>query len=242
MTVQAGTPVSQSRIHVLTPQEWGNSSGTDFWAFFSVNGILSVGNAHELADYGWTTTALSLLAGSAADMIDSADVGVPGGLEFGAASDLLQSPAIFGDYAHGRMVEAILGYTPTQLVLESYGYFTDATPANETASGFGLVDAGGSPITAANANAMIVANTTNFVLRSGGDSDAGAAVDAVPHLWKVVIDAGGVVTDKVEWFIDDVSQGTIDRNADAFPVSFGAGVQVAGTNFFVLSWLHIYYN
>ena len=240
MNLVVGSGIS-NRIHIVSPQNWGFATGTDFWLIGSVNGMLTAGNGHELSDYGWTTTALSLLAGTAADMGDSTDFGVPGGIEFTAASDLLQSPALFGDYTHMRMAQGFLGYLPTRLVMEAYGYFTDATPANETASGFGFVDAGGSPITAANSSAMIVANTTNFTLRSGGDSDAGAAYDVNPHVFKIVITGGGAVTDKTEWFIDGTSQGTIDRNVDAFPASFGAGVQAVGGNFFVLSWVHISY-
>src|SRR3990167_5959661 len=101
-TRERGNP----RIHVLTPQEWATTPGTDFWLVGQSNGMITAGSAHELADYGWTTTALKLTAATGgADLLDSADVGVPAGITLADASDLLASPAIFGDYAHGLMAQ-----------------------------------------------------------------------------------------------------------------------------------------
>ena len=226
------------RKHALTPQEWGNGAFTDFWIFGTVNGMLTAGNAHELSDYGWTTTALSLTAGTGADFGDSADVGTPGGINFDAASDLLESPEMFGDYAHMRMAQSLLGYLPTKLIIECYAAITGTT--NETATGFGFAEAGGSPIVATGAMAMIIKDGTNFVCRSGADSDVGALIDSNWHVFKIVVTAGATA-DAIEWFIDGASQGTLDRQTDLWPVSFGGGVQSGGANGMVLTWAHIYY-
>ena len=227
----------QSRAHLLSPQEWGYAAGTDFYLFGSINGMLTAGNGHELSDYGWTTTALALAAGSLADFITSADVGTPGQITFDAASDLLQSPAIFGDYAHARLAQEILGVLPNTLRLKFYAAFTTAAN-NETATAIGFVEAGGSPIGAADAMAMICSDGTNFGLRSGATTDAGAAVDTAFHLWEIVITGGGTT---IEWFQDGTSQGTITLQADLWPASFGAGIVAAGLNRLALSWAHIRY-
>ena len=225
-----------TRAHLLSPQEWGYAVGTDFYLTASVNGMLTAGNGHELSDYGWTTTSLGLVAGTGADFITSVDVGTPGQIQFNAASDLLQSPAIFGDYKHAREAQWVLGYLPNRLVVEIYGAFTTAA-TNETATGFGLVEAGGSPITAADHMAFIVSNGTNFVCRSGAASDAGSAVDTSWHMFRIEITVGG----SVEWFIDDVSQGTFAIQTDLWPASFGAGIQALGVNVIALSSVHIWY-
>lgn len=234
MRIIPGAPL---RAHLLSPQEWGYAVGTDFWLTAAVNGMLTAGNGHELSDYGWTTTALTLTAGSLADFITSADVGTPANITMADASDLIQSPILFGNYSHALAASKILGYLPNRLTLEAYAAFP-AVAANETATGFGFVESAGSPIVAGDAMAMIVSDGTNFVCRSGAASDVGATADTAYHLWRVEI-AGG---SSVEWFIDDTSQGTFAIQSDLWPVSFGAGVQAAGANDVSLAWVHIWYS
>ena len=241
MTLRHGaTDVALRRQHVLTPQSWGVAAGTDFWFMGSVNGMLTAGNGHELSDYGWTTTALSLQNGSAADFLSTIalDPGNPGAILFDAASDLLLSPAIFGDYQHAYQAEVLLGFAPSQLCLEAIGAFTVATN-NETATGFGFIEDGGSPITVADHMAYIFSNGTNFAIRNGATTtDTGAAVDTNSHKWKMVITSGG----SIEWFIDGTSQGTISIQDDEWPASFGAGVlATTGANRFQIGMVHIWY-
>lgn len=226
----------RTRKHILTPQEWAYSAGTDYWAYFGNSALLSA-NAHQLSDYGWTTTTLAFASADGGDFMSSTDVGTPNGLVFGDSTDLLQSPNIFGDYTHGRFVEEVLGRFPTQLVVELYAAFTTVTGTSNR-SGFGLVEAGGTAGTAADELAWIYTDGTNFTIRSDADSDAGAADDTNYHLWKIVVSSGSA-TDAVEWFIDGTSQGTMDRKTDEWPASFGMYAHT--TNRFVLSWVHIYY-
>ena len=109
---------------------------------------------------------------------------------------------------------------------------------NETATGFGFVEDTGSPITAADALAMIVSNGANFVLRSGAaTSAAGLAVDTALHKFRIA-----VTTTNITWYVDDVSQNTLALETDEFPVSFGAGIQAAGANRFSLGVGHIWYS
>lgn len=229
-------PIAQTgRAHVLTAQEWGYGAGTDFWLIAATNGMLTAGNAHELSDYGWTTTALSLASATvgAADFIASADVGTPNHIVFDATGDLLQSPPMFGDYGHALVAGAFLGHTPTKLILEALAVFS-VNSANETTSGFGLIEDNGVPSTALDHLAYIFSDGTNFGLRSGAASDAGALVDVLWHTWKIVVTSANV-----EWFIDGTSQGTIALEADEFPVSFGA--HTLTTNRVLISWVHIWY-
>ncbi len=226
----------KTRHHIWTPQEWGYSPGTDYWAFFGDSGLLGA-NAHQLSDYGWTTTALAFASPDGADFLSSDDVGTPNGLAFADANDLLQSPAIFGDYTHGRMVEEILGKFPTQFAIEIYAAFTTVTGTSNR-SGFGLVEAGGTAGAAADELAWIYTDGTNFTIRSDTDSDVGAADDTSYHLWKIVVSSGSA-TDAVEWFQDGTSQGTMDRKTDEWPASFGVFAHT--TNRFVVNWVHAYY-
>ena len=229
---------SMQRRHVQS-LDWADSVGTDFWLFAgsAVNGATTF----LLSSRGWTTTSLGLTAGSAADFLSASDKGTPRSILTNAGNDLLQSPVIFGDYTHAKSASMIMGKTdlPRYLIMDVLGAMGTAS-ANETTSGFGLVEDGGTAGTAADGLAWIVSDGTNFKLTSGADSDAGAAIDTSPHAWRVILDSGlGTNTDAVEWFIDGTSQGTIDLETDEFPVSFGIFADT--TNRPALSVVHIYY-
>lgn len=214
--------------HVLSPQEWGNSAGLHYWAFFGNAGQLTAGNAHELSASGWTTTALSLGGGQTGDFLASADQDPPY-LDFGASGDLLQSPAIFGDYGVGQMWKQFLGADPTTINLEVYASFPVGS-VSETTSAFGFTT--GAPATAANHRATIHSNGSNFRLRNNGGGDVGAAIDTGWHLFKIQL--GPSV---IEWWIDAVSQGTLAYDSsDVWPASFGC--HTSTTNRIRISWLH----
>ena len=224
------------RKHVLRPQDWGQSAGTDFWGFLGDDDILGVAGRPGLADFGWTTTALAVSQGGAtdADFLTAADESANLGIQFNASGDLLQSPIIFGNYGHARMVQGLLGSLPTKLVLEAYAkLYVDS--ANETTSGFGFIEDAGSPAVAADQLAYIYSDSANYKIRNGaGANDVGAAIDADWHLWRIEVTATGI-----EWFIDGTSQGTIALETDEFPVSFGA--HTFTTNRLMFAWVHVYY-
>lgn len=221
--------------------EWSRMPGTDFWLMPRNEGLLTgVTNEPLLADREWTTTALTFTASSGADFLDSTDVGTPEHYLTDASADLLQSPNIFGDYIHGQQAAYFLGYSPTKLIVEFYASMTVHT-ADEAVSGWGLVEAGGTAGTAASADHMAWINTdgSNFRLSSAADSDLGAADNANWNLFKIVVNTGSV-TDAIEWFINGVSQGTIDRQADLWPCSFG--MFASTTNRPALAWVHAWYS
>lgn len=230
-----------NRLHVEDPRNWAISMGTDFWlGSYPSTAVLAgtAGGGVLLSEYGWTTTTLAHVAGLSGDFFSAAVPGVPGYIQFTAASDLLMSPSIFGDAAHVAQAARILGYRPTSLNMECYAAFL-AEGSNEPSTAFGFVQAGASPITAAAAGqfACISSNATNFELNSSAASDAGAASENAWHLWKVKITGAGS-----EWFIDGASQGSIALVAAVFPLRFGCGVVAAGNNTIALNSVHIYYD
>lgn len=230
-------PGIQNRVHISNPVAWSSGAGTDFWANFGPESTTADTAGTLLSDFGWTTTSLAETAGTGADFLSSSDNTAPAHILTNAASDLLQSPSIFGDYGHGQMAAQILGYSPTQLVCEWYGAMTVHTADESTVTGWGLVEAGGTAGTANDRMAWIGTDGTNFIASSAADSDTGATDDALWHTFRIVVAEG--TTDAIEWFIDGTSQGTFNLQTDLFPVSFG--MFSSTTNRPALSWVHIYY-
>ena len=228
------------RVHVRSAFDWSDMSGTDYWLEpgSAVNGATTF----LLSNRGWTTTSLGITAGSAADLNKLADPGVPRTVLFNASGDLLTSPFVFGDYAHAKVAAMMMGRPdlPRYLVMDSYAAFTTAS-SDENTSGFGFVEAGGAITSQGDQLACIVSDSANFKLASGADSDVGAVVDNSYHWWRIVLDAlkTGGTGDAVEWFIDGVSQGTIDLETDLFPVGFSA--HTLTNNRVALGQTHIFY-
>ena len=218
---------------------WDDSSGSDFFFEPDAAQISGTGNAEDLSDRGWTATSLAFVAGVSANFLDDGTKGVPSHFLTDAASDLLQSPDLFGDFLHGHQAAHHLGETePSTLTLEMWLTFS-VESNNETATCGGFTDAGGSIIVATDAVATIFSDGTNFGCRSSADSDLGALADTALHLFKIVISKG--TTDAIEWFIDDVSQGTLNLRTGVFPVSWGVGVVSAGSNRILIGPCRIYY-
>ena len=221
------------RLHVFDPRDWGHGAGTDFWLFCGNSDMLP-GGGEDLATEGWAASGFSHAVGSGADLLSSSGLGTTGGFNFDAAGDLLDSPSIFGDYVHGLMAGQILGHFPTSLNMECYARF--AANNNETASGFGFIQDGGSPPTAADALAFIHTDGTDFALRSSGATDTGDTDDTTAHQFKITLSGT-----TAEWFIDGTSQGTIALLEDQFPVSWGASTVSGGANDPVIAFVHIWY-
>ena len=227
------------RKHVLSPLDWGEMAGTDYW--FVPGSSMTGATTFLLSSRGWTTTSMVLTEGSAADFMSAADVGTPRTALTNATGDLLQSPAIFGDYNHARIAQIIMGEAilPRFLICDMYAAFTVAS-ADEEQTAMGLFDAGGTISTAADQLAAISSDSANFLIHNGADEDTGAAVDNAYHWWRIQIDRSiSAVTNGVQWFMDGVSQGTIDREADLFPCYWG--LHSLTTNRISLAVAHIYY-
>lgn len=232
------TRVARRREYVTDPRDWAFKAGTDYlWTPAASTALITSGTAGQvLSEFGWTTTSIAYATPTGADFLSSADPLTHNGILTDASGDIIKSPTIFGDYNHARAAQTILGYFPTQLVCEIGADFTVASAA-ETQTAFGLLEAGGTASVANDHLAAIYSDATNFGCRSGADSDAGALIDNLYHVWTIVLTPG--TTDKVEWFIDGVSQGTLDLETDLFPCSFFG--HSLTTNRFNLGFVHIYY-
>ena len=231
------TRAPDRRVHVNRPQDWGSAAGTDYWAVFG-DLTLAPSDSTDLDLFGWVEAGTFVhLAGAGADLIASgAGAGTTGGAHIDTAGDSIVSPFIFGDYAHARMAEGFLGYTPTILNMECFARF-NADGGDDEDSGFGFVEAGAaSPFVKAGLQAFITSDGTNFSLESGAGADAGSADNQDVHLWKIQFTSSAV-----EWFIDGTSQGTLALQANVFPLAWGASVGAAGTADPVISWVHIWY-
>jgi len=229
--------VTADRHEVPSGAHWDDESGSDF--FFRPDAAeIAAGNKETLADFGWITTGLAFVAGSGADFMTSVDKGIPAHFVLSPAADLIQSPYLFGSYTHAEAAQHHLGSFPVTFTMEAWMNFAVAS-ASETESGLGFTVAGGSIITAADAIAVIHSNGTNFICRSSVDADTGAVIDNAWHLWKFVFRLG--TTDKIEWFIDNVSQGTLNLREDVFPMSWGAANVGSGTNRLNVGPARLYY-
>lgn len=222
---------------VVDPRYWASAWGHEYWTLFgNADWVAAMSATNDGASgYGWTATALSVNNGDAGDFLSPADL-TPTHCAFNAAADALVSPRVFGSYDHGLMASRFLGYPVTTLTLEFFAAFNTAS-ANETTTFIGMVDPANTDAASAGSAGAIRSGGTasTFFLTSDNGSDAGAAIDTNWHLWK--IQYGQSTT---EWFIDDVSQGTITTETDIWPLSFKA---IAGTtNRMVLSWARIYYS
>ena len=228
-----------ARKHVRNPYNWGHEVGTDFWLFANANGGLGASTTYLISDAGWTATSLALASGSAADFMTPADVGTPSQWTQDAQNDLLQSPAIFGDYAHSRLAMLLLGkkVLPRYLIGDFYARFS-VVANNQTTTALGFVEDGGSIVTANDAMATIVSDATNFLIRSGAATGTGAvAVDTAPHRFRIVCDKANALA---YLYVDGVASGSVAIQADEWPVAFGAGSGGAN-NLVQLNSAHIFY-
>jgi hypothetical protein len=239
VTITNSGIIRDRRVHILNGADWARNAGTDFWLIGGANEETSATGAglRTLDGGGWTTTGITEYSGSAGTLFDSTDDD-PSSYKFDSGSDLLNSPAIFGSYSHGRMAQEMLGSMPTTLNLEARFKYDDATGTDEPASGIGFVDGGGSIITAADAVAVIYSDGTNFKLRSSAaTSSAGAVDDNNWHIWKITITSAAIT-----WYNNGTLVNTIAVIANKYPVQFGVGVEAAEQNFSQLAWAHVWYS
>ncbi len=236
----AGMGLADAGRHHVHAADWDDDYGTDYHMAPSVAQVTTTGNRESLVDVGWLTTGLSgqYVPGVSADFLAEGTLGVPGHYVTNAAGDVLQSPDLFGDWVHANQSGRLLGFNPTTLTMAAWAAFS-VNANDETATGIGFSDAGGGLLTATDAVAVIHSDGSNFICRSSADSDAGAAVDTDWHLFKIVFAIG--TTDKIEWFIDGVSQGTLDLRTGVLPMNWGAGVGAGLNNRILIGPVHLSY-
>lgn len=228
------------RIHVTDPLKWGVQVGTDFWAIAGANGQGTASGNNLLTDGGWTVTSISHTAGSGADLMSSADVGTPSEYTQNAQNDLIQSPAIFGDYSHAHAAAVILGQKalPRFIVADIFARFS--VVANDQATtNLGFVEDGGSIVTAADGYATINSDGTNFRLNINGTraTTRSIAVTTASAWFRIVLDKGAALASAYK---NGTLLGSAAITDDEAPVSFGAGSGGAN-NLVQLNQVHIFY-
>lgn len=221
---------------VTDPRYWATNAGYEFQADFGNVDLITVLSATNdgLSGYGWATTSLVAVDGTAGDLLDAADV-TPTHIATDATSDLLTSPRVFGSYNHALQASRFLGYMPTRMVMECYAAFTVNSADVETGTFFGMAAPSSTTYNGAGSVGSILANFGGlFRCASNSNGDSGSATDTAWHVWKVVFGPSDT-----EWFIDGVSQGTFATQTDAWPSSFR--INTSTTNRIALSWVRIYY-
>lgn len=220
---------------VTDPLRWASTPGYEFWVVFGhVDIITAMGNANSGIDgHGWQTQAAQTHAeGSAGDFLSSTDIDtsylIPGTGAFGS----ITSPVIFGSYVHALQAARFLGQLPTKLSLEAFARFSTAS-ANETTTYFGLAPKTSTDSAVSMGAIRSGGTASTFFLQDSGGNDAGANIDTAWHKWKITY---GLST--MEWFIDDVSQGTRTMITDGWPAAF---VAHNATNVLHIAWARVYY-
>lgn len=241
--------LKMTRVHVNKGADWGSNVGTDYWLQFNTGqdilAAASTATTEELAEAGWTSTSLVNTAGSGADFGSSSDKGTPSHALTNASGDLLNSPAIFGDYAHmhAAMVMAGRSTLPHLLVADFWGAMTVHT-ADEPRSGWGFIEDGGSPATEADQLAFISSDGTNFQI----GANAGTPIDLVAddgnwHRFTIVLDRrSGLVSAAIDgtFYLTPSSTTTLSITGDEFPAKFG--FHALTTNRPALGLTHVYYD
>ncbi len=233
---------------VKQAQHWNKQLGLEYWM---QPGLVSQGigtfsdGLFVVTNNGWVNTGTIIgVVNAGADFLTVADTGSVAtpqltnvtGFAIDTSADLLNSPAIFGDWAHGAAAAEMAGMKdlPTQLIYDSWSNFQVIITASDT-SGHGFVEGGGAASVAADALAVFVSDGTNFKLRSGAATSAALmTADVLPHRFRVVIDRAAALCYA---FIDNMATalGSIALETDLFPCSVGAGC-LTGTGANFINW------
>lgn len=242
-----------TRRHVTRGSAWAHEIGTDYWLQptqgFDQAAAASTATGDELAENGWIATSLVNTGGSGADFISSADKGTPAHFLTDLTGDLLESPAMFGDYVHARAAADLAGLKdlPNFLIARFWGAMTVHT-ADEPRSGWGFIEDGGSVATEADQAAFISSDGTNFQIGSNAGTPVNLKVDdALWHEFVIVIrrsnsTAYGFIDPTWRFGTPPVGAalGSIAVTADEAPFSFG--FHALTTNRPGLGLTHIFYD
>jgi hypothetical protein len=240
-----------NRRHVVRGIDWGADMGTDYWLL--LNPALDLAAASSatdppdavLAAYGWTATSLVNTAGSGADFGSSSDLGTPNHLLTNASGDLLNSPAVFGDYAHMKAAADMAGTKtlPRYLIARFFGSMT-VHSADEPRSGWGFIEDGGSAATEADQLAFISSDGTNFQIGANAGTPINLlADDALWHEFEIRLDRReGVVEAAIDgvFYLTHRSSTTLAITGDEFPAKFG--FHALTTNRPGLGLTHVFYD
>src|SRR3990167_4204895 len=174
-------------------KDWSEGIGLQYVFNATTDWYGATTEGNDLDKYGWIITgAPPYIVGSLADFGASDDKGTTGGVHLDTASDVVQSPQVFGDFNHMAAICHLLGRisgdgTPDlPRYLEAVFSMRFAATAAETGTGAGFVEAGGSAAVAADHMAAIASGGTNIVPRTGAATSATILADTLnPFLAKI---------------------------------------------------------
>lgn len=230
-------------------RDWSEAIALEYWFHAATDWYGATTEGNDLTAFGWTITgAPPYIAGSAADFASASDKGTTGGVHLDTASDVVQSPPIFGSYAHMAAVCELVGRVDGEgtpdLPRFLIGDFFARWSANnaETGSAIGFVEDGGSVAVANDAMATIFTDGTSWKLRSGAATSAAIAVDGTDPIH------GRIVVDRIDalvyGYVDNMNKSAAQSIAiqdDEWPAAFGAGTLSGGSNDPVLNWARVRY-
>ena len=242
-----------TRQHVRRGSAWAHELGTDYWLQptqgFDQAAAASTATGDELAENGWVATSLVNTGGSAADFGTSADKGTIAHFLTDLTGDLLESPAMFGDYAHMRAAADIarMASLPRFLIARFWGNMTISS-ADEPRSGWGFIEDGGSVATEADQAAFISSDGTNFQIGANAGTPVNLQTDTT-DTWHEFVIVLAVTEARAYGFIDPTwrfgsppigaALGSVALTVDEAPYSFG--FHALTTNRPALGLTHIYY-
>lgn len=238
IALSRGDLLSVQRKHIVDAGMWGVQFGTDYW--LSASGLQATAGRTLITEGGWTVTSETLVAGAGADFISKDDPGVPNHWLQNAGADLVQSPVIFGDYAHAHAAAVIAGMNslPRYLVADCYAAFS-TNSADEDTTAIGFVEDGGSIVTAADHAAAVTSNGTAGVWNISANGAVAAGVTVVGTAWnwfRVLMDKKNALS---YLYVNGVFQSSIAITADEAPYAFGFGAGT--TNRILFNQAHIFY-
>lgn len=199
--------------YVVQTDNWAQDLGTDYLADFT-GGVPG----------GWGAPgATAVASGGTGDLNSFSDFDPPY-IRINAAGENCISPARFGGADNFRIAGILLGQTVTKLIAEFTFRMPDPTGNYQVGDGVGFFADTTAPA-AGSVSVAIRKGGGNWWFYTGSDAafDSGVAADTGLHRGRIEIGAS-----TTEWFIDDVSQGTITTPGDLFPAGFGINQTALG--------------
>lgn len=246
-----------ARQHVRAGSRWAHEMGTDYW-LHPTSGLdqaaaASTATGDELAENGWIATSLVNTVGAGGDFGSLGDTTrTENHFLTNGSGDLLESPRMFGSYAHMRAASDIMGWRnlPDYLIARFWGAMTVHT-ADEVTSGWGFIEDAGGMATEAVQAGFISSDGTNFQIGANAATPVNLkADDAVWNEFVIVIALNGT-TPTAYGYINPTwrayepppigaALGSIALAADELP--YGFGFHALTTNRPGLGLTHIYYD
>lgn len=222
-------------IHQTVPLElWSTHIAPDFFAFFGDVQVIGVDN--HFLDRAWRTAGTVGTGGtSTQDFMSLTDRSLRGA-RFDAANDRISSPFVFGSQNHIEGLQSLYGFLPNRLRMRILAQWLDASnDEQDSYFGFNSLFGAGDIL-----GITFHSDGVNWRLRHASTAGeiVGPAVDNDPHIFEILLGPN-----LVEFFLDDVSQGSLAEipAPDRWPMGFEGHLPAAPNNDFAIDWVHVRY-